>query len=115
MMERRAGQHEPVEQRDRHTGVHPSLQRPQHAAGSRAVEVELLPAAPMDGGDDHWLAVDHEADMADEGLVNDGLDGGAVIHSALGQTLDGGAGRLEGSGHGRIPYWRSICCSSTII
>ena len=95
MVERRARQDQAVEEGDGDAGVDAVPQRSQHAAGRGAVEVERLADAGVDGRDDERLAVYDKAEVADVGLVEDGVDGLAVVEAAGGQAADGGARRLQ--------------------
>jgi hypothetical protein len=71
----------------------------QHAAGGGAVEIELVAFASEERGNDHGLAVDDESDVADEGFVEDRIDGVAIVVAAFGESADTGAlGRREGHG-----------------
>src|SRR5918994_1305223 len=88
MVEGRAGQHQPVHQGDGDADVHARPQ-PEPAAGGPVQEHRL--ADPRVAGRDHVrLAVDHEADVADEALVEDGVHGGPVVGRPLGQAPDPG-------------------------
>ena len=80
VMERGARHDQAVEQRDGDAGVgRRSAALRSMPAGGRAVEVERVAVAPVDGGDDDGLPVDDEADVADQRLVEDGVDGGGVV------------------------------------
>src|SRR5262249_60476008 len=95
VMEGGSRQDEAVEQRDGDAGVDAVFERAQHAAGGGAVEVKRVAHAGVDGGDDVRLPVDDEAGVADVRLVEDGVDGLAVVDSAGGEAADGGARRLQ--------------------
>src|SRR5918995_605875 len=93
MVEGRAGQHQPVQQGDGDADVHTRPQ-PEPAAGG-PVQEHRLPDPRVAGRDDEGLAVDHEPDVADEALVEDGVHGGPVVGRPLGQAPGPGPlGRL---------------------
>src|ERR671912_603466 len=96
----------PVEQGDGDADVHARPQ-PEPAAGG-PVQEHRLPDPRVAGRDDEGLAVDHEPDVADEALVEDGVHGGPVVGRPLGQAPGPGPlGRLVAvSVHTQI-------CSST--
>src|ERR1039458_269008 len=52
------------------------------------------------GGEDVGLAVDGEPDVADDSLVEDGVDLGLVVHAALREAAHGGASGGRESVHG---------------
>jgi hypothetical protein len=61
------------------------------------VDVQLVPDPGVDSGDGVWLAIHHETHVAKESLVENRLDGGAVVRGPLrptvkGRTRSGGAG-----------------------
>ena len=99
VMERRSRQHQAVEKRDRDAGVDAAAQRPQHSGRRRAVEVEVIADARVDGRDDDRPPFDDESDVADQRLVEDGVDRRSIVIAALRQTPDS----------------RSLLCSSTIL
>ena len=55
------------------------------------MDVQVVADAGVEGGDDEGLVGVDEAEVADEGLVEDGVDGGAVVGGALGQAADADA------------------------
>ena len=57
------------------------------------------------GGDDHGSALARPAHVADEALVEDGVDGGPVVPAPLGQTSDLGPG---GRGFGAGGRFRAV-------
>src|ERR1019366_7010924 len=75
-------------------------ERVHHAAGGGTVEEDLVAGARVAGGNDVRLAVDGEADVADEALVEDGVDCGLVVHAALREATHGGASGGRKSVHG---------------
>jgi hypothetical protein len=91
VMEGRAGQHQPVQQGDGDADLHAGAQA--EPAAGRAVQVEVLADACVPGRDHVRLLVHHEADMAEEALVQDGVDGRAVVGCPFGQPPDPGPGR----------------------
>src|ERR671921_882421 len=76
-VEGRAGQDQAVDQGHGDADVHVRAQAEPAPGG--AVQVQRLPDPGVAGGDDVRLAVDHEPDVADEALVEDGVDGGPVV------------------------------------
>ncbi len=90
-MKGRPGEDETVEQGDGDAGGQAGRERLQRAARRGAVNVERL-AIAREGGRDHegLVAVD-EAEVADERLVEDGVDGGAVVRAARGEAMELGA------------------------
>ena len=102
-MERGAREHETVEQRDGYARIDAALERAEHAAGGGAVEVQRVAFAPVNGGNHDRRAVDDEADVADQRLVEDGVHGFGVVAAALGEAAHAGAvGCGNGCGHGVI-------------
>ena len=89
-MEGRAGQDQAVEERDGDAGVDAAAQRSQHAAGGGAVKVERVAVAPMNGRDDEGLDVvfawHNESHVADQGLVEDGVDRLSVVRTPAGKA-----------------------------
>jgi hypothetical protein len=106
MVEGRAGQDQAVQQGDGDADVHAGAQA--EAAAARPVQVDDVADPGVAGRDHERLAVDHEPDVADEALVEDGVDGLPVEGSPLGQPAEPRpVGRLvQVSIHGQI-------CSST--
>src|SRR5829696_4068324 len=78
-LEHRAREHHPVEQRHGQAHRHRRADGPERAAGRRAVDVDLLADARVERRDDERLAFVGEADVSDERLVEDRLDGVAVV------------------------------------
>ena len=63
------------------------------------MEVEAVADPTVGGGDDHGPVLARPAHVADESLVEDGVDRGTVVPSTLGQTSDlGPGGRSFGAG-----------------
>src|ERR1019366_9322079 len=91
VVEGRPRQHEPVHQGHGEADIEPVAERAQHAAGGGTVEEYLVARARVAGGDDVRLAVDGEADVADEAFVEDGVDFGFIVNAAFGKAADGGA------------------------
>src|SRR5439155_20690431 len=76
----------------------------QHAAGSGAVNVQVVSGAAIAGGDDEGLVVDDETDVADETFVEDLVRDGAIVNAAMWFTSDAGArSRSVGFGHFQAP------------
>jgi hypothetical protein len=95
VVERRAREHDAVDQRDREAGVDAVLERAQRAAGGRAVDQHLVADARLQRRDHGRLAVVHEAEVADERLVEDRVDRVAVVEAAVGDPAEFGSWRLE--------------------
>src|SRR5579859_7658373 len=85
-MERRACQHQSVDQCDGDARGCAAGQGAEHAAGGRTVDVQSVADARVEGGDYVWLVLVDEAEVADEGLVEDGIDGGAIVGGAVRQA-----------------------------
>jgi GntR family transcriptional regulator/MocR family aminotransferase len=88
VVEGRAGEHEPVEQRHRQAGRCAGAQRADRAARGGAVEVDGVPHARVQCGDDVGLSVRDEAEVRDQRLVEDRLDRLALVHRAGGNAAD---------------------------
>src|SRR6266581_1578484 len=86
VVEGRTGQHQAVLDGDGHADRGAPFECPQHPAGGGAVEVQAVAIAGVDGGDDVGLAVHHEADVADQGLVQDGVDRLPVVRATFEET-----------------------------
>lgn len=56
------------------------------------MNVELVAGSSVAGGNDEGLAVDVEADVADEGFVEDLVCGFAIVDGALGLAHEASAG-----------------------
>src|SRR5205814_8507349 len=96
VVERRAGQHQTVDQRHGDAHVDTRRERSQHAAGGRTVDVEVVTDPPVRGGDHERTVLGDEADVAHDALVEDRVEGGAVVAGPLGKPADGGVGgRLD--------------------
>jgi hypothetical protein len=99
-----AGEDQGVDQRDLDADRRALAERGQHPAGHRAVDVEAVGDAGVQGRDHERVPLVHEADVADETLVEDRVDEGGVVAAPLGQPLMGGArGREHGPSLG--PTW----------
>jgi hypothetical protein len=83
VVEDRSSEDDPVHERRRHTDVGAGRELAHHPAGGRAVQVEVARDPRMERRDDERPAVVDEADVAHEGLVEDRLDGLAVVPPAL--------------------------------
>lgn len=99
MKERRAGEHEAVEQRDGQAAGGAAGERADQAARGREVDVDLVFDAGVQGRDDERLVVADEPDVADERLVEDGVDLLAVVDATLRGTAHAGPGGRGGGGH----------------
>src|SRR4029453_13902991 len=98
VMERGSGKDHAIDQDDgdthRHAGPYAD------AATTGTVQVDGLSDACIAGGDRVGLSVDGEGDVADEALVEDGVDGAGVVAAPLGQPPQ--AGGVRGRVH-RVP------------
>ena len=94
-----AREHQAVEQRDRQATRRTGAEERQHPARGRAVDHHLVADAREGRGNHERLALVHEAHVADEGLVEDGVDRGAIVVAALRQAPHGGSRR----GPARLP------------
>jgi hypothetical protein len=72
-VERRPRQDDAIEEGD--GDAHRHTREETEAAAAGAVQVNGLPHAGIAGWERVGLPVDHEADVADEALVEDGVDG----------------------------------------
>lgn len=88
-------QHKTVEDRRGDAGRDSVSERAQHAARRRAVKVERVAHAGVDRRDDDGIAVDDESDVADDGLVEDGVHGGGVVGPTFRETAHGRPAGLE--------------------
>ena len=88
-MESRSRQHQTVEQRDRDADGDRLLHVFQHPAANRAVNVKMVADTRVRCGDYLRLPIDAESDVADERLVDDGVDCLAVVAAAVTLTGDG--------------------------
>lgn len=79
VVERRAGEHEAVDQRDGHARLHARRQRPQGVVAGGPVEVQVIPDACVDHRDHRRASVDREPHVAHERLVENGVDHDPVV------------------------------------
>ena len=88
-----AGHDQPVDEGDRHADLDVGPPgAPEQAAGGRSVEVDDVPVTSVGEGDDHGEAsVGLEADVADQALVQDGVDGLAVVDGPVRVAMQRGA------------------------
>ena len=98
VLEHRAGEHDPVEQRDREARREPLGQSPQGTARRRAVDVDRVSEPRVQGRDHERLPVEDEAQVRDERRVEHGVDRLAVVAPALGKPAHARA--RGGSGMG---------------
>ena len=52
------------------------------------LEVKAIADASVDRRNDHRFSIDDESDMAEERLVEDGIDGVSIVIAALRQPVD---------------------------
>src|SRR3954465_5456445 len=82
-MEGRSRQHQTVEQRYRDADRDPLLHVFQHPAANRAVDVQMVADTRVRCGNHIRLPIDAESDVADERLVDDGVDCVTVVAAAV--------------------------------
>src|ERR1043166_2900328 len=88
MMKRRTRQHEAVDQRNGYAYINALGEIAKHSARGRAVDVEIITDASKTRRNDEGLALDDEADVADEGFVKNRVDRRAVVCAAFRETSD---------------------------
>src|SRR5437660_12413024 len=86
-MKSRTRQHQAVDQSHCKTNVDSLPQCAQHATRLRAMNEQFVVDARVSGGNHERLAVNHEANMADETFVENLIDQVAVVAPAIWQTL----------------------------
>src|SRR5712691_7925903 len=86
MMKRRARQYQTINQSHRDAYVDALRESAQHAAGLRAVDIQLVFDARVAGGNNEGPAVHREADMTDETFVQNLVDEIPVIDASFGKT-----------------------------
>src|SRR5215207_1703458 len=97
-MEGTSGQDDAIKQGDGDTDRHAGSEAQTAATG--AVEVDGLPHPDIAGGDDVRLLVDHEANVTEEALIQDGVNSLLVVGGSLGQPAQlGSLGWLVSAGH----------------
>jgi len=92
MMEPGPREHHAVEQRRREARRRAAGDFPEKPVRAGAVEIHGTPDAGVHRRQDTRRAVDHRRHVTDQGLVQDGLHGGALVRSALGVPLEDGPG-----------------------
>ncbi|MEZ5100635.1 MAG: hypothetical protein R3C15_12715 [Thermoleophilia bacterium] len=104
VVEDRAGEDDPVEQRHGQARGRAGREGPVQAAGRGAVDVDAVVDAGVQDGDAEGLAVDRDRHVGDHRGVDDGVDRGAVVRAPGGQALDADARRagLRRRGHASI-------------
>jgi hypothetical protein len=110
VVEGRARQHQAVDERHGEADLRPARERAQHAAGGRAVQVDLVAGAGVERRDDGGATVVDEADVADEAVVEDRVQSLAVVMAARRQAAELRAWGLQGSGAVRAgpPFTRPL-------
>src|SRR6266571_5683049 len=86
MMKGRTCQHETINQSHRDAYIEALRESAQHAAGLRAVDIQLVSDTRVSRGNDEGPAVHRKADMTDEAFVQDLIDEIPIIDSALGKS-----------------------------
>src|SRR5436309_6285013 len=81
-MKSRTGQHQTINQSHCEADLNSLPQRAQHATGLRAMNEHLVTEARVTGGNHEWLAINREANMADETFVENLIDQFAVVAAA---------------------------------
>src|SRR4029077_12080370 len=83
-----------------HTDIRALARAAEHPAGGRAVKIDSVADARVQGGNDQRLAVGGETDVAYQPFIENLVDGIAVIDAALRLAHNTCAlGRREGFGH----------------
>ncbi len=103
VVERGAGQDQPVDERDGDAQLGALGATPQQPAGGRPVQQQPLAVAPVQHRDHDRAVVGGEPDVGDEALVEDGVRRPAVVAPPLGQAADGRAGGRRGRVGGHAP------------
>ncbi len=93
MVEGGPGEDDPVEESDRHADRGTRGDRLQHGVGRGSVQVDDVAAARIGGRQHNGRAVLGKAHVADEPLVEDGVDGPAIVGAALFLPTEGRARR----------------------
>src|SRR5439155_23281526 len=93
-MTTRTGQHQTINQSHCEADLNSLPQRAQHATGLRAMNEHLVTEARVTGGNHEWLAINREANMADETFVENLIDQFAVVAAAIWKTLQSRARSL---------------------
>src|SRR6185436_10185041 len=100
MVEGGSRKYESVNQGHRHAHVEPVAQRAQHAAGGGTVQKDFIAEPCVAGGDDVWLPVDGEPDVADKTLVEDRVHLGLIVNGPFREPVHAGAFGGSKSVHG---------------
>ena len=87
MMKRRAGQNQPVNMGDGQARRYAFFQKCQHTAGGRPVDVDDLADPDVNRRNHERLSIHHEAQMTDQGFVEDLMHGRTIIDC---HSIDGG-------------------------
>src|SRR5690349_4069919 len=87
-MERRPRQHESIDQRYRDANVDALVERTQHPASGRSVNVDPVAYAGVPGRNDVRLSVEDKSDVADKTLVEDRVDLSFVVDAPLREPPD---------------------------
>ncbi len=112
VVHRRAGQHEPVDQRDRQACPGAACHRAHRPPGAGTVAVDDIAVPGVERRHRQGLAVvHHDRQVSDQGLVEDRVDRPAIVAAAL--TLAAQADPL-GSRRGRVRL-RSHCWPLSVI
>src|SRR2546423_14529449 len=106
-MKSRTCQHQTVNQSHREADLNSLPQRAQHATRLRAMNEQFVADARVTGGNHKRLAVNCEANMADETFVENVIDQLAVVAAAIWQTFQSRAASL-----GEFAHW--VLCLSNL-
>src|SRR5437016_7834101 len=93
-MKSRSGQHQTINQSHREADLNSLPQAAQHAAGLRAMNEQFIANARVTCGNHERLAVNCEANVADETFIENLIDYLTVVAAALWQTFQSSARRL---------------------
>jgi len=94
VMEGRPGENQTVEQR--HCDAHwdSLLHVFQHPAANGAMDIQMVVYARVSCGDNVRLCLNVEPHVADQGFIDDGVDGVAIVATSVALAGNGGAGGL---------------------
>src|SRR4029077_15561194 len=93
-----AGEDQSIEQRDCDADGDALIEMWRHGVGGRTVDVKHVSVASERSWDHEGLSVNEEADVAEEGFVEDLVDGVAVVNRALRFTHNARARSWNGIG-----------------
>src|SRR5215469_4980501 len=83
MVKNGAGKNEAIQESDGDAHGHAGCKAAQHAAGGGTVEIKIVADAGEHRGDDEWLAIGGEANVANEGFVENVINGVAIVDGTM--------------------------------